>query len=76
MEVVCDTLNVGASAKIDGSVKADTLSIDLGLSYGVNRPSKIKTFLCTERQICRCNGEECQILPKRDWSWSYASSSK
>ena len=29
-EVVCDTLNVGASAKIDGSVKADTLSIDLG----------------------------------------------
>ena len=29
-ELVCDTLNVGATAKVDGSVKADTLSIDLG----------------------------------------------
>ena len=29
-ELVCDTLNVAATGKIDGVVKADTLSIDLG----------------------------------------------
>ena len=29
-ELVCDTLNVVATGKIDGAVKADTLSIDLG----------------------------------------------
>ena len=29
-ELVCETLNVGATGKVDGSVKADTLSIDLG----------------------------------------------
>ena len=30
-ELVCDTLNVRATGKIDGSVKADTLSIDSAL---------------------------------------------
>ena len=29
-ELVCDTLNVGATGKIEGSVKADMLSIDIG----------------------------------------------
>ena len=29
-ELICDTLNVAATGKIDGVVKADTLSIDLG----------------------------------------------
>ena len=29
-ELVCDKLNVSATGKIDGVVKADTLSIDLG----------------------------------------------
>ena len=29
-ELFCETLNVGATGKIDGSVKADSLSIDLG----------------------------------------------
>ena len=29
-ELVCDTLNVAATGKIDGAVRVDTLSIDLG----------------------------------------------
>ena len=42
-ELVCDTLNVGATGKIDGSVKADTLSIDLGAEVmGIDRPCDIK----------------------------------